>query len=60
MYSGSIENGQMHGEGRLQYANGDVYEVPPPPHPILASHASHCLTSAVGFAFWKPLFVGDI
>ena len=27
MYSGAIENGQMHGTGRLQYANGDVFEV---------------------------------
>ena len=27
MYSGAIENGQMHGPGRLQYANGDVFEV---------------------------------
>eukprot|EP01047_Picozoa_sp_COSAG01_P021609 COSAG01_NODE_1259_length_11009_cov_53.138930_1_plen_90_part_00 len=27
MYSGSIENGQMHGHGKLQYANGDVFEV---------------------------------
>lgn len=27
MYSGSIRHGQMHGPGRLQYANGDVYEV---------------------------------
>ena len=27
MYSGAIENGQMHGQGRLQYANNDVFEV---------------------------------
>jgi hypothetical protein len=27
MYSGQIENGQMHGRGKLQYANNDVFEV---------------------------------
>ena len=27
MYSGAIENGKMHGQGRLQYANNDVFEV---------------------------------
>ena len=26
MYSGAIENGQMHGPGRLQYANNDVFK----------------------------------
>ena len=40
MYSGSIENGQMHGKGRLQYANGDVFEVrraPPPLRAVLSA-----------------------
>ena len=26
-YSGQIQDGQMHGRGRVRYANGESYEV---------------------------------
>ena len=49
MYSGAIENGQMHGTGRLQYANGDVFEVrrrqPPRQKPLYLLQRSRLLSS---------------
>ena len=46
MYSGAIENGQMHGPGRLQYANGDVFEVRRGARPLLVARCAQALATA--------------
>ena len=49
IYTGEIENGQLHGKGKITYANGEKYEVDPDETTLLRLRCSLSLSGYVDF-----------